>query len=66
MIAKIFTESSEIKSKSFHSINNHRNCPWWKFFKWNVQWFQNYAMPTVKKGATAFGEIAIDSLTNKA
>ena len=28
--------------------------------------FQNYAMPTIKNGATALGETAIDSSTNMA
>ena len=37
-----------------------------KFFNWIVPLFQKYALPTIKKGATAIGETAIDSLTNMA
>ena len=37
-----------------------------KFFNWIVPLFQKYAMPTIKKGATALGKTAIDSLTNMA
>ena len=37
-----------------------------KFFNWIVPLFQKYAMPSIKKGATAIGQTAIDSLTNMA